>query len=225
MEFSFATNIGKREKNQDCFGIENDCACVADGHGEFGEQTALNITLQLLGAPLQDPPHEEILKLFKKLDESNKEEWGSTVSAAWIKGGDIWIAQLGDSPIFWEDNGKMFHLAGHNVAYYDNPDVVALYKRGAQFYIEHKYLASPDGIHLLQLSRSIGDSKFGDFVSKVPEIFKIHAQKLLICSDGYTGTKENVKKLFDSNPKASDFIEEQKTRGISDNITCIYGRL
>jgi serine/threonine protein phosphatase PrpC len=221
MEFSSATNIGLRDKNQDFYGICEDCFCVADGHGYYGEETAKAVVEEIIWNELKPPFKENILSLFQKLDADNRiaDDYGSTVSAVWYKNGKFVLAQCGDSPIFYLSEGQVYHLVGHNVANLQNPDVAKLRKDGVP--LGEKYQMCPRGRRWLQLTRSIGDTCFGEQVSKIPDILVVDAEAVLICSDGFTGNAEDVKKLFDKKANASEFIRNQEERGIVDNITAI----
>lgn len=221
MEFSTATNIGQRDSNQDFYGVGEDCFCVADGHGHFGDITAKSIVETVIWNDLKPPFKENILALFAKLDSENRmaHDFGSTVSAVWYKNGKFIITQCGDSPVFFRNNGEIYHLVGHNVSNATNPDIKKLKKMGVA--MTEKYQVCPQNRRWLQLTRSIGDISFGEQVSKVPDILEVEADALLICSDGFNGGVDEVKKLFDMRATAGDCIKNQNQRGILDNITAI----
>lgn len=222
MKISTATNQGKRDAQQDYYGIcEESIYVVADGHSEGGEIVAKNIVEEIIWNSIE-PNEKNILKLFKNLDKQNQfQNCGSTVTAAWrLEKGKFIIAQLGDSQIYWRNKGEVFVSWGHGISNLENDDYYTLLQKGVQFLGPYqRAVRNPN--RMLNLSRAIGDLAFEKNVSKIPDIFEIEADAFVISSDGFTGGTEIVKKLLDSGAEASMFIENQKERGIVDNISVI----
>lgn len=224
MTVTTATNIGKREEQQDALGVSEGegslYAVIADGHGSEGGEIARGVVEDIISNSLKEPLSESIPELFKNLAAQYFQgDSGTTVAFVAYEKGKFHFAQLGDSSITWIFQGKVYHWAGHNVSNPDNPDIEKLEEAGVTIY--GRYQICPQGRRMLQLTRSIGDLCFGAQVSKVPDILEVEADAVVICSDGFTGDIQEVKKLLDARANAAMFIKNQETRGIKDNISVI----
>ena len=216
--------IGKRDYQQDAFyvGIQENLVAIADGHGMCGSEIAKEVIemVKLSGCP---PDEESILNLFNKIHQTTKDFafGGTTLSCVFSTSApnEFMAMQVGDSPIFWRENGVVKARYGHNAGRKDNPDYEQFLDKS---FIQRKtrYIVSKDGRQLLNLTRSFADPGFE--LIRTPDIFSFTADAVLVASDGYSGDEEEVEILFKYGCDAAGVAKEQESRrGIYDNFTAI----
>ncbi len=219
MKISSTTDIGLRNENQDRFIAAPDVLAVADGHGYEGGKVAEKVINFTRSFKYSDT-------FFADMDKENQDlESGTTISCVWPKGkGKFLAAIIGDSPIFYRFEGKVYQFSDHNVKNINNPDLERIAGIGGTFYAN--YVVAQNGVSLLAMTRAIGDRVFEDFVSKEPDIYEFEADAVLVSSDGYDGTVEDVTRLFEKKANAERFLEDQEIRGVKDNCTIVvaYGK-
>ena len=239
------TDIGlKRKINEDRYLIRPDLGLfiVADGMGghKAGEvasrmivETMIEywIKIQLKKIPsLIEPVDKEISEkanhLINSIRISNmlvhaaqkKLEYlqmGSTVSAILAEGDAMWLANVGDSPVYVTDKGKIVLISEeHSIAAEQR-------NMGLQ-----RAFDSPNQSLKNTLTRAIGmDEKVEVFIRKiVPEIGDI----ILLCTDGLTNylSEEAIisvlnHPLFPLESKVKALIDGANKGGGGDNITVV----
>ena len=221
MKISQISDIGQRERQQDIIyqNLETQTFAVCDGHGEDGHIAAADVCELINDCALMPESEKEILEKFSFINEQC--QWaahGTTCSVAFKIKDEFLIAILGDSPVFYRSEGKVYHLAGHGVSNWRNPDL----KNLQEFIYDGRYVRAPKSFAMLAMTRAIGDRVFKERVGHVPDIYRVKADALALCSDGFMGGAEDVAKLFEKRKEAVDFLEFQRNRfGVSDNFSAL----
>ncbi len=131
MDARVAQWIGKRESQQDVYAVKHypqgTLAVVCDGmggHDEGGQaaRVAADAFVRVFGAALELPVRE---RLQLALDAANKavgalftasQYGGTTLVAAFVGGGVVWWASVGDSPLFMWRRKRLLRLnADHSM--------------------------------------------------------------------------------------------------------------
>lgn len=156
---------------------------------------------------------ETILENFAACAKETKYcDSGAAASLCLIEDGTVHTAILGDCPVFLETEEEMITFPVHNIASFRDDD--EFIKKGGGRIEERYHFYRSLGI---QMTRCFGDYEIPT-VQKVPHIYRTEGVKrVIICSDGWTGTPERAKSL----KTANEFIEDQRERGMRDNTTIV----
>ena len=232
----------KRKINQDAFLIDEEKGLfiVADGLGghRAGEKASLLATETVQNffrqnlednttqktknsdvnlSPIAKSLHHSIEKAnqlvhLKALNVSKYNGMGTTIAAVCLQDKNLISANVGDSPIFLIQKGKVYPLSEtHTVEEEHNiPETSHLNSFGKNYW--------------KMLTRAIGiEEKVKPFLCEIP-VFE--GDSFVLCSDGLSKsvTLEEIAKIIQRYPAkeaCSLFIELANTRGGKDNITVI----
>ena len=223
--------IGRRDEQQDrILKIEKPhgfLIAVADGHGQEGSQVAeaalraveeMGLTDSKLPFDVRvEQTHRKILAQTRQFSHS-----GSTLSIFYHIHGESYIYQIGDSPIFVQTGDTIQEFRGHGVDFAENDkDLLRAVAAGGKMKMINQSLYLTSGPNALRLTRALGNAGFGAALSSDPLIKKIEGvvDSVLVASDGFTGEKQEVFNLMKRQEDISRFVELQKKRGISDNLS------
>lgn len=195
---------------------------------------------------------EKIEKLFRITDEGQAEESlrclvadlnsqtksyseGSTFSAALLLDGvsKVWIAVLGDSPVAVLDKDGNIHISPEHNVRSNLEERKAAEKRGGIYANGYIWTDMSDLAKGLQMGRALGDSHFGNILSREPDIYTIDNPRwVLVASDGVfdpdhenTQLLEKVKKYAMRRSSAKDIMKWAESRGLKDNATALVWSL
>jgi len=130
--YSDISNAGKRESQQDCFGISDFynheiinskgiLSVVADGMGGMraGDESSKNVVETVLGyfesTQAEGLPDYELLKMINLANGSVKRGSGSTIAMVNVIGNQLYFASVGDSHIYLQRGGKLIQLNREHV--------------------------------------------------------------------------------------------------------------
>ncbi|HEY4484473.1 MAG: hypothetical protein A3I24_03645 [Candidatus Harrisonbacteria bacterium RIFCSPLOWO2_02_FULL_41_13b] len=177
---------------------------------------------------------KKIIRLLAK--ETSQMSSGSTISLAYIDEVALVarVAILGDSPVLVKDfTGKIIISPEHNVRT-NLTEREAAIKKGA-FYDPRGYVSNSKGY--TQLSRSLGDQIFSDFISREPEIYSVKLGPesfVLVASDGVLDPShgdsqslmESIVGQIEKGATAEELVDNAIfTRRIEDNATAVLWRV
>jgi protein phosphatase len=229
------TNKGLvREKNEDCFFIDNieyKLFVVADGMGghkagEVASREAVKKVKEVLFKK-NEAEEDEVLKLIEKaFDEANSlifelsssngeyDGMGTTLTLAYVFDEFIYIGHIGDSRAYILDESELKQITT------DHTLVEELIKSGT---LERS--KAKDHPNKNVITKAVGVSSKIEF-----DLFKLNKDglnKVLLCSDGLTDSlnddeiKEILLKKGEINEIVNDLIEASNEKGGHDNITAI----
>ena len=231
MQIQTHSEIGRRDTNQDLiYTSQKDhgfLIVVADGHGNECDKVAeaalravKEMGIPSLLAPFEpwmEDTHRVIVAQTRRFSNS-----GSTLSIFYHIWGQSFIYQVGDSPIFVKTGDTIQEFRGHGVDFAENDkDLLRAVAAGGTMKIINGSFYLTSGPNALRLTRALGNAGFGAALSSDPLIKKIEGvvDSVLVASDGFTGEKQEVFNLMKRQEDISRFVELQKKRGISDNLS------
>lgn len=238
-KISYAHEKGRREEQEDRFyfgdlpsrkptGV---ILAVMDGHAGYQvSEMCLEEFNKFIPETLPDDyDAQKILRDFiEYLNEKTKDCYaGTTLSIAWIEyqRDEVVIATLGDSPVVVIDKNQTTHISRFHNSQINVEERDAALKRGGFLY--GGYIAV--GKHRIQVTRALGDSPFGEIISKEPEIFIVkHPRSVVVASDGMLDQQHNAGGLVSEITKtrqgescAQSLMKWAKQRRLEDNTTVL----
>lgn len=209
MDFTFKSNIGKRERNEDSYGNYKDkLFLVADGlgghpAGEVASKVAVETAVSLFPDIEKEAPEEVFKRLFERADKAILEDakkdkektgMGTTIVGAIIEKKKVYFGNVGDSRGYLLRDGKL--------------ELISTDDR--------------DGLGFLTRSLGVSSNRINVHVSQT-DFAK--GDMILLCSDGLTDfVKEPVIEKILRNDKSLDkkatgLVEAALQFDGSDNIT------
>ncbi len=200
---------------------------VADGMGgaQAGEH-ASKLATETLFEVMQDSGSPDAAMLVEAFREANHrvmeaslsdpalEGMGTTMVAALDKGGELWIASVGDSRAYLYDDGE-FHAVTEDQSWVNEV--------GRRLGIDEDTLKNHPMRHVLTMAIGVSEQlRVLTYVVKPTP-----GMQLLLCSDGLHGValEDEIKAALDSKASLEDkceaMIEAARDRGGPDNITTV----
>jgi len=212
---------------------------VMDGHG--GEEVAQlcrdsldNIITKVMEGK-EEVGLAKIRAIFGLLNERTSETYsGSTLSLAFIsyKQEIVYIGILGDSPIVVKDSDGQVNISPDHNARTNLKEREAAISRGA--YYSGGYICEHPSGNGLQITRSLGDREFRNFLDRSPEVYsvKIGPESFVaLFSDGIAdpghkslNSMKSVVSMLENGASASDLVKNALERKTRDNVTAIIWR-
>jgi PPM family protein phosphatase len=224
VEAGYATDIGRvREGNEDSFLVEPPLYAVADGiGGARGGEVASRMVVETLEelvkkgeGSLRDQVRRANELVFERSVADRKVAgMGTTLTAAWLEGGEAHLAHVGDSRAYLMRAGNLRQLTE------DHTLVARMVKAGEISRDEAE--VHP---HRNVITRSLGTEP--DVVVDETTVPLLADDRLLICSDGLTSmvAESQIRAILESEPdpkRAADQLVRAANRaGGIDNITVI----
>jgi protein phosphatase len=224
VEAGFATDIGKvREGNEDSFLVEPPLYAVADGvGGALGGEVASRIAIETLEelahkgeGSLRDQVRRANELVFERsVADPQVAGMGTTLTAAWVEGGEAHLAHVGDSRAYLLRAGDLRQLTE------DHTLVARMVKAG-----EITRDEADVHPHRNVIIRSLGFEPDVDVDESTVAL--LDGDRLLLCSDGLTGMvgEQQLKAILESEPapkRAADQLVRAANRaGGIDNITVV----
>jgi len=229
------TNKGLvREKNEDCFFIDNNdyrLFVVADGMGghkagEVASREAVKKVKEILLSRDMNSEDDVVSFMERAFSEANSlifglssandeyEGMGTTLTLAYVFGESIYIGHIGDSRVYILDELNFAQVTT------DHTLVEELIKSGTLDRSKAK-----DHPNKNVITKAVGVSEKIDF-----DLFKLEKgglNKVLLCSDGLTDSlnddeiKDIILKEREINETVNELIEASNNKGGHDNITAI----
>jgi len=244
VKLTHASKQGLRPYQEDRFFIEQfesdkDLGvflAVMDGHG--GERVA-----QFCRDSLKDLIYQVmegrkrvtlvvVKNIIKLLNEQTCEmESGTTLSLAFIsyRQKKVFVGVLGDSPVIIKDSQGQIVVSSEHNARTNLKEREAAIKRGACYCAG--YICEYSGRNGLQMTRSLGDREFKNFLDRLPELYsvKIGAESFVaLLSDGIvdpghhdSAPLKSVILMIEKGASASDLVQDALVRQTGDNVTAI----
>jgi serine/threonine protein phosphatase PrpC len=200
---------------------------VADGMGgaQAGEH-ASKLATETLFEVMQDSGSPDAAMLVEAFREANHrvmeaaladpalEGMGTTMVAALDKGGELWIASVGDSRAYLYDNGEL-HAVTEDQSWVNEV--------GRRLGIDEETLKNHPMRHVLTMAIGVSEQlRVLTYVVKPTP-----GMQLLLCSDGLHGValEDEIKAALDSKASLEDkceaMIAAARDRGGPDNITTV----
>lgn len=235
---SSATNMGSRGYQEDRIvifqiSIESEkgwLLAVMDGHSghmaaEFCAKNLPEYFLKTSAFFLN-----ELIRIL--YNETKNMSAGCTISLVYISETKrkAFVAVLGDSPIIIKNKEQVWLSPEHNIRTNENDREKVVLKGAAYF---NGYMCNPRTGRGLQLTRSLGDSEFDQFLIREPEIFNFDLDEssiVLVASDGLIDPKHGDRditkflKMAEEGKTASDLVKDALYRQTEDNVTAIIWR-
>lgn len=172
----------------------------------------MHILLASHGRFIEEPKtalKESIEKIDKQVLENSSISGGSTALCALIRGEKLYVANVGDSKAVLVSNGEVRDLTRQHRA--SNEDEKMLIESRGGVVIDRKNTSLVQGS--LQLSRSIGDRKYKQYITCEPDIVEHEIAKddqmVIMATDGFWDvmSSQDVKELIQN--------RENETSGLS----------
>jgi serine/threonine protein phosphatase PrpC len=213
---------------------------VFDGHGgaevsQYAVEGFPGIFADEITAP-KAKPRTALKKAIHRL-AVEVEHWvpGSTMSLAFIptKGGFVYCAVLGDSPIIIKDSKGAINISpDHNVRT-NMAEKRAAEDRGG--IVSGGYLYRSFNGPGLQMARALGDSYLRKVISYKPDIYSVRVNKdsfIVVATDGafdpghynFEKEAEAVVKLVEDGADAKVIVDRAVAVPTGDNVSCILAR-
>lgn len=228
-QVAYRTDVGlRRSTNQDTVRVCEDLklCIVADGMGGYkGGEIASLLAADAIEQTIRDNDHGDMRELLKRAiinanrtiylkacDEPDLKGMGTTVSLVYLDENQIHIAHVGDSRVYFINDGIKQMTMDHTL-------VENLIARGEIDRSQAKVHPKRNVI-----TRAVGSDPDVDIDYAVYN--SEETQKVLICSDGLTGRidDQEIFEIVDTNTveKAVDaLIQLANDRGGSDNISVV----
>ncbi|KAF2592812.1 hypothetical protein F2Q70_00045642 [Brassica cretica] len=215
---------------------------IFDGHK--GDQVAAYLQKHLFSNILKDgeflvDPRRTIVKAYENTDkailsDTSSDLWsgGSTaVTAIFINGKVMWIANVGDSRAIVSRRGKATQIS---VDHDPNTDAERSMIESKGGFVTNRPgdVARVNGI--LAVSRTFGDKDLKAFMNREPDIKDVkidsHTEILILASDGISKVMANQEavdialKFKDPKKAAKQLVVEALKRNSKDDISCIVVR-
>ena len=241
-----AAKQGPRSYQEDryvCLRIDNSylkgwLLAVMDGHnGKLVAELCAEKIEKLFQIKSADQVEESLHRLVADLSRQTEiYPEGSTFSAALLLDNipKVSVVVLGDSPVVVLDQAGNAHISQEHNVRSNLKERKAVEKRGGIYMNGYIWTDLSDLACGLQMGRALGDSRFGNILSREPDIYTINNPKwVLVASDGVfdPGHKntshlvEEVKKYAMQNSTAEDIMKWAESRGLEDNATAIVWNL
>jgi len=222
-----------RANNEDCYLLEPSMGLyvVADGMGgaQAGETASKLATETLWEVVQQNPSATDAGILIEAFHEANRkvmeastadpalEGMGTTMVAALVKNGDLWIASVGDSRAYLFDHGELHAIT---------QDQTWVNEVGRRLGIDEEMLKNHPMRHVLTMAIGVSEQLrvLTYMVKPTP------GMQVLLCSDGLHGValEEELRDVLGSDAsleaKCEALIEAARDRGGPDNITAVLLR-
>ena len=211
---------------------------VMDGHrGETVSELCAEKIKDLFRIKDKSWGEESLRRLVADLNSQTESyQEGSTFSAVLLLDNipKVSVAVLGDSPVVVLDKSGIVHVGPEHNVRSNFKERKAAEQRGG-IYDDGKIWTDLSSLAKgLQMSRALGDSDLGRFLSREPEIYTIdNPQWVLVASDGVfdpqhqnTGQLiEKVKEYAIRNSNAEEIMEWAESHDLEDNATAIVWSL
>lgn len=231
MQAEAVTNIGLvRKMNEDAFicDVEKQIFIVADGMGghlagEVASKLAIDTVYQAINEYESGTPSEFLREAFYKANnciyEGAKQEpqyagMGTTLTAAWIVEGQIYVNHVGDSRAYLIRDGKIKSLTKDH-------SVVGELMRGGGITEEQAMVHPQKNV----LTRALGSTSLVEVDGC--NFSLLSDDYLLLCTDGMSNlvTSEEIAEIIvsmeDINKAVKELLNLALERGGYDNITAI----
>ena len=247
MQLTHASEQGTRSYQEDRFFVKrlklkNDSGiflAVMDGHG--GEEVA-QLCLDSLPSVISKVTKSKervslvvIRNIFKLLNKQTSEmESGSTFSLAFIsyRWKMVFVGILGDSSVVTKNfDGRIVISPKHN-ARTNLKEREAAIKRGACY--SGGYICEHPSRNGLQMTRSLGDKEFRNFLDRSPEVYSVMIGPksfVDLLSDGVvdpghkiSDSMRSIVPMIENGASAADLVKDALDRKTGDNVTAIVWR-
>ena len=245
MEYSIISEIGKREKNEDTYDIQQNIYnnihyfAVFDGHA--GDEVS-----QYLKLYFREILRQEITKLRGKYlnlalrnaikilnREIRNKETGSTLCVLLIRGNLVYIANIGDSRCLLNNREYVLSTRDHKP---DDPrELHRIYERGG--FVNKEAEDAPARLNgHLAMSRAVGDLFLHPALINAPDVYKANIfydkkNYLVLATDGlwdvFTNEElihlidELMRNNFNNEEISKEIIRQAYRKDFFDNLTCI----
>ncbi len=225
-----------RDHNEDSYSLltleDKSLFVVADGmgghdSGEVASRTAADTVCRVVQQ--EHKRHDDLLPLVERaIREANKEvrqqglekssDMGTTLSVALISNNTAYIANVGDSRVYWMENGSISQITTDHSLVAKLVDAGKLTKEEARVHPRANLLY-----------RTIGTDE-----SIKVDVFRVNLKKggtLLLCTDGLWGevTDEDIRRICDGTANAEEaaemLVRTANGRGGKDNITAVVVKI
>lgn len=247
MKLTHASEQGMRPYQEDRLFIKrlklpNDSGlflAVMDGHG--GDEVVQLCKDSLKGVVTKVTENKEIVglaevqEIFKLLNEQTLEMYsGSTLSLVFISYQHeiVYVGILGDSPVVIKDSDGQVNVSPDHNARTNLKERKAAIKRGACY--SGGYICEHPSGNGLQMTRSLGDTEFRNFLDRTPEVYsaRIGSESFVaLLSDGVAdpghGSSDSMKSvvsMIENGASAIDLVKDALKRKTRDNVTAIVWR-
>lgn len=213
---------------------------VFDGHGghevaQLAVDTLPGYFADEIGEP-KATPRKALKNTIRKVNELTQDMFpGSTLSLAFIpaKGGFIYCAVIGDSPIIIKDSKGNINISpDHNVRTNEAESQAAI-KRGG--IVHDGYLYQNRFANGLQMARALGDAELDKVLSRKPDIYSVRVNKdsfIIVATDGafdpghyeFAKAAEDVVKLVGEGAEAEAVVDRAVQIKTGDNVTVMVAR-
>ena len=224
VEAGFASDIGRvREGNEDSFLVEHPLYAVADGMGgarggEVASRIAIE-TLEELAHKGEGSLRDQVRRANELVFERSAADrqvagMGTTLTAAWVEGGEAHLAHVGDSRAYLLRAGDLRQLTE------DHTLVARMVKAG-----EITRDEADVHPHRNVIIRALGTEP--DVAVDESTVALLDGDRLLLCSDGLTAmvAEKQLQAILESEPdpkRAADQLVRAANRaGGIDNITVV----
>jgi serine/threonine protein phosphatase PrpC len=209
---------------------------VMDGHdgqrvAQFCIDSLSDIIYQVMGSR-ERVTLVVIRDIIKLLNEQTCEmESGTTLSLAFIsyRQKKVFVGVLGDSPVIIKNSQGQIVVSSEHNARTNLKEREAAIKRGACYHAG--YICEYPGGSGLQMTRSLGDREFKNFLNRLPELYsvKIGTKSFVaLLSDGIvdpghrdSDVLKSVISMIEKGASASDLVQDALDRRTEDNATAI----
>ncbi|MDO8495971.1 MAG: PP2C family protein-serine/threonine phosphatase [bacterium] len=247
MQLTHASEQGMRPYQEDRLFIKrlrlaNDLGvflAVMDGHSgervaQFCRDSLASVIVKVIESK-KKVSLAEIQAIFRLLNEQTSEmESGSTLSLVFISYQHeiVHVGILGDSPVVVKgSDGQVFISPEHN-ARTNLKEREAAIQRGACY--SGGYICEHPSRNGLQMTRSLGDNEFRNFLDRSPEVYsmKIDSESFVaLLSDGIadpghesSNSLKPIISIIENGASASDLVKNALERKTRDNVTAIVWR-
>src|SRR3989344_5208862 len=244
MRLTHASEIGLRSYQEDRYFMkELELAkdsglflAVMDGHGGDEVSQFFKDSLESIIAKVTEDKEvvgsAEIQAIFRLLNEKTCEmESGSTLSLAFISYTQerVYVGILGDSPVIVKDRDSKVNIGPEHNAGTNIKERQAVIKRGACYF--NGYIGEHPAGNGLQLTRSLGDREFRNFLDRSPEVYSVRIGPnsfVALLSDGVadpghlsSDSIQGVISMIEDGASAPDLVKDALERATRDNVTAI----
>ncbi|NPV79873.1 MAG: Stp1/IreP family PP2C-type Ser/Thr phosphatase [Firmicutes bacterium] len=232
MKLGVRSDIGRvREVNEDSYFVSESLLVVADGMGghqagEVASQIACQTMKDRLPVWSGDPEgwlneaiHYANAKVYElSLSNPQRRGMGTTLTAAALTDGYIYLGHVGDSRAYIESHGVLKRVTD------DHSIVAELVRSGSLTEEEARF----------HPHRNIITKALGVEPVLIPDLLKVEIGKddrVILCTDGLTGMVSDgeilgaLKRIEDPQELADFLVDLANERGGHDNITVVIARV